>query len=343
MRKETIYTLWRTLISRKRAGTARSYQDALTRFQKDNGTDVSFEDITPEAIAKWRNIMLEKLSRTTANIYLRTFSAVLHVAYELQLTSIPPKNLFRGLSIFSPNSSNSRRHYYLPSSEWNRMWSFYNSRGKNYPQTQIWPKPYLEKYLEALGLMIFMYLAGGMNLRDLCMLRYDKFYFLTGKKQLQFCRHKIADRINRNVELPIQQEMQMIMDRQGQQPKEGELIFPYLRYVIGDDEEENKATARLGQMIGNRMKKICQTLSLPCNLTPTWARHSFATNLIHAGVPKDYVAWAMAHTNNNTTSRYIASYSFEQMLEYNTLLLYPRGCHEHILAQIECLTEEEKE
>lgn len=342
IQQKTIYELWASLISRKGAGTARSYQDALSRFQKDNGTRVRFEEITPEFIDHWRNVMRANLSKTTTNIYLRSFSAVVHFAYELQLISTPPKFLFRGLGIFSPHGSNSRKHCYLPASEWLRIWEFYLSRGRKNTVARKWRKDYRERYLEAVGLMLFMYLAGGMNLRDLCMLRYDKFYFTTGGKQIQFCRHKTAERTNTTVELPVLPEMKIIMERQGQICKEGMLIFPYLNKVIGDDGEEHKYTALLGHAVRDRMRTVAKALRIPM-LTPTWARHSFATNLIHAGVPKDYVAWAMAHTSRETTSIYIASYSFEQMVEYNSLLLHPRGGHAHIISQFELLSEEERE
>lgn len=184
--------------------------------------------------------------------------------------------------------------------------------------------------------MLFMYLYGGMNLRDLCMLRYDNFYFLTGEKQIQFCRHKTAERTNTTVELPILREMQVIIDRQGQTCKEGKLIFPYLNAVIGNEWEENRHTSLLGHAVRDRMRTVAKALHLPM-ITPTWARHSFATNLIQAGVPKDYVSWAMAHTCHSTTSAYIATYGYEQMLEYNSLLLYHKDKHEHLLAQIKAL------
>lgn len=54
MEDKSIYDLWAMLICRKSAGTARSYQDALTRFTKDYGNSVEWEHITPEFVDAWR-------------------------------------------------------------------------------------------------------------------------------------------------------------------------------------------------------------------------------------------------------------------------------------------------
>lgn len=342
MDEKNIYELWETLISRKSTGTARNYNDALQRFSKDNGLSVQYDDITPEFVDGWRKKMFATLSRTTVNIYLRCFSAILHYAFELHLIDTPPKFLFRGLGIYSRSASNSRRHCYLPISEWRKLWRFFNSNGRGYTCCKRWRNDYRKKYMEAVGLMLFMYLAGGMNLRDMCMLRYDSFFFQSGKKQLQFCRHKTAERTNATVELPILAEMQIILDRLGNTPKEGELMFPYLNGVVGDDEQEHNQTALLGHAIRDRMKTLAKALGMVCVPTPTWARHSFATNLVQAGVPKDYVSWAMAHSSNSTTSLYIAAYSYEQTVEYHNLLLYSRGTLEHFLSLFNAFPEEER-
>ena len=342
MIQKEIYELWTMLINRKHAGTARNYTDALHRFIKDNGAGVQWEDITPEFVDAWRAKMLTEVSRTTTNIYLRAFSAVLNASFEAHLFHLQPKFLFRGLGIFSPNASNSRRFCYLSTSMWNKLWGFYKTKGKGYSKVKTWRNDHKRKYFESVGLMLFMYLGNGMNLRDLCLLRYNRFFFQSGGTQLQFCRHKTAERTNATVELPILPEMQIILHDLAQTPKEGELMFSYLEDVVGDDAREHESTALLGSMIRKHMKSVCKVLEWTAIPTPTWARHSFATNLIQAGVPKDYVSWAMAHSTNDVTSRYICSYSYKQTVEYNSLLLYDKGSEEHILSQINALSEEER-
>lgn len=148
---------------------------------------------------------------------------VLHLAYEYQFISTPPKFLFRGLGIFSKNASNSRKHCYLPASDWIKMWGFFDTYGANNTAFSRCRKDLQRKYLEALGLMLFMYLSNSMNLRDVCMLRYNCYYFQTGGKQIQFKRHKTAERVEVNIEFPILSQIQTIIDILGNPPKEGNL------------------------------------------------------------------------------------------------------------------------
>lgn len=344
MEEQTLYSLWQMLISRKSTGTALSYQEALRRFQKDNGYAISWSEFTPGFIDLWVTRMRnDHLSKTTINIYLRSLSAVLHVAYDMHYLSVMPKFLFRGLGIFSHNSSNSRKHCYLPASEWRKLWVYFECEGKGYKGIECWSSSKRKSSLVATGLMLFMYLGNGMNLCDMCRLRYGKFYFQTGGKQLQFCRHKTETRTGATVELPILYELQIIMDRLGQRPQEDSLVFPFLKTTIGDPLREHKAIANLGHFIRDQMQDLVDILQLPCCPTPTWARHSFATNLIQAGVPKDYVSWAMAHVNTDVTSRYVAAYSYEQMLNYNSRLFHHQGIPEYLVMQAKALSKAERQ
>lgn len=340
MEDKSIYDLWALLISRKSAGTARSYADALNRFTKDNGERVQWNDIDADFVRKWRQKMLSVLSRTTTNIYLRSLSALLNVAFKENYLSIAPRELFQGLGIFSPTASNSRKSCYIPRRMWYELWEFYQTKGKSVFTTESEEQKSL--CVESAGLMLFMYLAGGMNLRDLCLLRYNRFYFQSGATQFQFCRHKTAERTEMFVELPILPEMHTILSRLANQPKEGKLVFPYMISGVGNEEKEHTITMNIGSMIRKRMKVVAQLLNWPVIPTPTWARHSFATNLIQAGVPKEYVSWAMAHASSDVTSRYIAAYSFEQTVEFHSLLLYPKQTTDHLMRQIEMLKSEEQ-
>ena len=54
----------------------------------------------------------------------------------------------------------------------------------------------------------------------------------------------------------------------------------------------------------------------------TWCRHSFATNLTHAGVPHNYISESMGHSvDSNITNRYIYAFPLAQHMEFNSRLL----------------------
>lgn len=61
---------------------------------------------------------------------------------------------------------------------------------------------------------------------------------------------------------------------------------------------------------------------MPQRPSMTWARHSFATNLTHAGVPERYISQAMGHsTSKNVTALYISEFPHDKIIHFNSFLL----------------------
>ena len=72
----------------------------------------------------------------------------------------------------------------------------------------------------------------------------------------------------------------------------------------------------------------------------TWCRHSFATNLSHAGgVPKEYIQEAMEHSvmSGTVTDRYIQTYPLARQMEFNSKLLKV-GNQVDIMGELQGLT-----
>ena len=71
------------------------------------------------------------------------------------------------------------------------------------------------------------------------------------------------------------------------------------------------------------MTKVAKLIGLEQTPSPTWARHSFATNLNNSGVvPYKYISDSMGHSGgSDITSNYIGAYPLTKMLEYNYYLL----------------------
>jgi hypothetical protein len=75
----------------------------------------------------------------------------------------------------------------------------------------------------------------------------------------------------------------------------------------------------------------------------TWCRHSFATNLSHAGgVPKEYIQEAMGHSvmSGTVTDRYIQTYPLSRQIEFNSKLLKV-GEQTDIMEELQNLSAEE--
>ena len=322
------YVLWRQVAKGRSAGTEANYICALNRFVSDMGDRLEIRDINRDLVLRWRDRMQnDGLSKTTINIYLRALRVVLNEAVKLNQFS-DTKQLFDGLAIGGRNSYNNRKEQYLTVSQWKELWSFYESSGSGNSIFESWRVDKQHDRMEALGMMLFMYLADGMNLRDVLNLRYDDYYYQHGKKQLHFVRQKVAERTGVKVVFPILEQMRIIIERQGEDEQRDGLVFGYLKNRVRlntfdkkDIKEERRLTALYNSTISDRMKYIAEAVGLNVFPTPTWCRHSFASNLIQAGVPKEYISASMAHSTNDTTDNYIDMYSYEQMVDYNSRLL----------------------
>lgn len=324
----TPYTLWRQVAESKSAGTEESYLNALTRFKADMGNKVKFGDFSKSMVKRWRDKMIRSgLSKTTANIYLRALRVILNEAAKLGQMS-DTKQFFDGLVIGGKNSYSDRKENYLTVAQWRKLWHFYETRGEGNMLFQSWRSDYQRDRLEALGMMLFMYLADGMNLRDVLCLRYDDYYFAHDRQQFHFQRQKVAGRSDTKVVFPVLPEIRLILERQGEKEVRGGLVFGYLKGKVrfdASDKEDMKEVRRLTALcnstIADRMVNVAKAVGLEVEPTPTWCRHSFATNLTQLGVPREYISASMAHSGGDTTDNYIDMYSYEQMVEYNSRLL----------------------
>jgi hypothetical protein len=336
----TIYSLWNDVISEKSVGTADSYKQALKRFVKDMGKGVKLSDINRDFIQKWQRRMVADVTKTTTNIYLRAFRVVINKARSLNLIETDTVTLFDGLTIGGVNSYNSRKHEYLTVDVWQQLWQFYETNGEGNDVYKSWRSDYKVNNINALGILLFQYLADGMNLRDVLSLRYDDYYFSHGRKQMRFTRHKVADRTAATVVFPVLPELRIILDRQANKEVRNGLVFDTLFDCYGNDTEERRQTQLANHTIRDRMKQVCAALNIGVDVTGTWARHSFATNLTQSGVPRDYIVQSMAHSAGDTTDNYIDTYSYEQMYEYNSKLLH-KDNKPSLLASLQALSGEE--
>jgi len=169
-----------------------------------------------------------------------------------------------------------------------------------------------------------MYLGDGQNLAETLRLTYDEWYFATHGKQLRFLRHKTRERNESASEVifPVTPELQKILDKYGNEPKLGRRVFPIMDPLI-TPEKEVWVIQRYNRYIREHMAKVADLIGIEQRPTPTWARHSFATNLNNSGVvPYKYISDSMGHSGGgDITSNYIGAYPLEKMLQYNKYLL----------------------
>ena len=205
------------------------------------------------------------------------------------------------------------------------VWNECTQRGffyKKYPES--WQKSYIEKVHFSLGLFLVQYLCNGFNLADAARLRYNDYYYISGKQSFQFMRYKTKDRSENNSEvvIPIIEPLRIILSEIAAPEERGGLVFPSILKGETNEVQVRKLIALENSNIQDRMKKLTMALNWEIFPSSTWCRHSFATNLTHAGVPINYISDSMGHSHDeNITARYIDIFPYEQQVLYNNKLL----------------------
>lgn len=323
----SIYRIWDEYLQEKtdsgKAGTARVGRDVRNRFVKDNGENVEFSDIDSSFIQNWTAVMKKDgLSVTYIGIVLRTFRTIVNIAISRNLINGSTKDMFKDSGY---NKKTSRKHEFLDVTTMSQLYDFWEKyEAKDENGRELYPPKAKQALFRDLGLFLFMYLSDGQNLADTLRLEYDGWYFATHGKQLRFLRHKTRERNEDASEVifPITPEIKKILDKYANEPKQGQRVFPIMSQGITPD-KEIWVIQRYNKYIRKHMEIVAKLLGLEQFPTPTWARHSFATNLNNSGrVPYKYISDSMGHSNSgDITSNYIGTYPLEKMLEYNAYLL----------------------
>ena len=323
----SIYKIWDEYIQKKKddgkAGTARVGRDIRNRFIKDNGDNVSFADIDHSFIQKWAAKMKKaELSTTYTGIVLRSFRTIVNIAISKGFIKGTTKEMFKDSGY---NKKASRKHEFLDVPTMRQLYEFWEKdEAKDKNGNELYIPRDKHALFRDLGLFLFMYLGDGQNLADTLRLEYDGWYFATHGKQLRFFRHKTKERNEDASEVifPVTPEIQKILDKYATEPKLGQRVFPIMSQFL-TPEKEIWVIQRYNKYIRKHMGKVAEHLGLEQRPSPTWARHSFATNLNNSGrVPYKYISDSMGHSSSNDiTSNYIGTYPLEKMLEYNAYLL----------------------
>lgn len=167
-----------------------------------------------------------------------------------------------------------------------------------------------EKMERARDLWLFSFICNGMNIVDICKLKFSNF----DESFFTFYRKKSSGRQkNKNpIEVFLTQKAIHIMQKWGNNPNnENEYVFPFLNQGISA-KEELKIVKGLTRSINHYMKKVSQQLELRVNVTTYYSRHSFCTILRDKGTSIPEISESVGHSNVSTTSNYFDRYSLEK-------------------------------
>ena len=277
-----------------KSGTKNNYTNTIKWVDKvyPNGLDVN--NITPQTIGKIvKTLKNEGLADASINIYLSAIKASINYAIYKGLFDEKrypfKKNAWEVDKITLPKSAK-RDDRWIDKEEMRKVWD-------KFEETQ-------NKYL---GLFLFSYLAGGMNLADMMELKFTKEWI--EKDTIRFVRAKTAHKKSDTIKLPVCSWMKKLIGILGTIPEEGKHIFPIL---------ENNTLERKC-IIGGYIRVNLKRLGFP--ITMTYARHSFATIATKQKMPATMVEQCLGHSLTGVQSHYIAGWDTEEMLPYFEQLL----------------------
>ena len=318
--------------------TGQNYANALHSFQAIMGDDaIKGFNIGVAEIQKWKDGMkngivgkngkiVRKICDTTIGIYLRAFRVAWNESVRQgYLKDVPyPFSNKKEKKLVSIPSSAKRRKCYLRVGQMTELYRLFIS--KRYPEQ--WQESFKTSVHYSLGLFLAQYLCNGFNMADAARLKYDDDYFQNEGKAFRFNRKKTENTSidGAEVTIPIIQPLQHILDEIAAPPTRGGYVFPWILKGAENEEERRKRTQQENKNVRERMDKVChEVLHWEESIKPTntWCRHSFGTNLRHAGVEVDYISEAMGHSNGDhaITHIYLDAYPLEKQMEYNSYLL----------------------
>lgn len=304
--KETFLEIWQSIISEKKAKTAKAYLDAYKVFVSFAGKRIDFVSLTPQLLNRWVKKMREdSMSDSTIGMYLRAIRIPINKCIAQGYIS-PANNPMKGIRI----PKGKRRTY--DSVDIHTINKLRNADVADFLK-------------QSIDLWVFSYLNGGMNMADMVGLEYDDHYFRTDGKELKFIRKKTEDTTADALEIliPIHGEIKRIINQYGSKPIKGDKVFPMLLGYDYDGTEEMRLrrVEQANQKMRKHLHRVCEQLKLPVKVGPSFARHSFKTNAEHKGINNTYIEMAMGHALPGVQQNYMGSWRYEERIKYVDMLL----------------------
>lgn len=178
----------------------------------------------------------------------------------------------------------------------------------------------------ARDLWVFSYLSNGMNMADVCALRWSDLD--TKANKINFVRKKTARSKKGNqskIVAKLFPESWAIIERQGNTDSVSKrnptsYVFPFLNASM-DAKQQKAAVHQVVKVTNKWMQRIGQTLGIEGDVNTYAARHSFATILLQSDAPLAFISQSLGHTNLKTTQSYLGSFDDEKTKSYLDALI----------------------
>jgi site-specific recombinase XerD len=279
----------------ERLGTASSYECAINSISKFK-KDLKFQDVTVAFLKSYEKHMLnEGKSKSTIGIYLRPLRAIFNIA-------ISNGYLSKEYYPFG------KRRYEIPTSKNIKKAVSIQKIGEIF---KYQPKSATEEKFRDYWL--FLYLCNGMNVKDMCQLKYHNIKGNT----IEFIRAKTGNtkRVSEPIVVSLLDETKNIIEKWGNKKiDENAYLFPVFTNDLSK-KRERELVKLLVKNINNYISEIGNTLGIEHKLTTYWARHSFGTILMYNGNSAEFIREAFGHSDIKTTLKYLSSFETEKKAE----------------------------
>ena len=305
-RQQDVYSYYGRYIaglnSEGRAGTADSYTCSLNSLKQYHKKTLHFEKLTPDFLKGYEHWMTSGgKSLTSVGIYLRALRSICNLAIE--------EGAFK-----KEDYPFGKRRYQIPA-------------GRNVKkaisladiQKLFSYQPETESESKYRDLWLFSYLCSGINIKDICRLRYRN---VEGNK-IVFIRAK-TDRTTKQNQKPIvvmlTEEAQSIIQRWGISPMHPEaFVFGLLSEGLTPN-KERRVIKQVTKTVNKYIKRIAQAVGIEAHVTSYTARHSFATVLKRSGAPIEFISESLGHSDLRTTENYLDSFEDDTKRKYASAL-----------------------
>jgi len=274
----------RELHEEGRVGTVRFYNCAMISLEKFKKGSL-LPDVTTKFLKDYERWMeTEGNSSTTVGMNLRALRVVINRA-------ITDGELEKDLYPFGKGK------YSPPRGSGNKRWLESETLAKLYN--------YSGEYRKAKDFWFFSYFANGINMKDICLLKYSNID--TEKNIISYQRQKTkrTKQDSEKIEFDYTEDLKRIIEEHGTGGKKDDYIFPILKKGI-NPEEEMKLKDQFIHVINNGLKKIAEDLKIK-PFTTYSARHSWATMQRDTGTSAAEISEMLGHADIKTTQAYLGS------------------------------------
>ncbi|CCH51576.1 Tyrosine recombinase xerD [Fibrisoma limi BUZ 3] len=286
-----------------RVSTASTYETALNSL-KNYRSRLRFTDLTPKLLEEYENRLVhEGRSITTVGIYLRNLRTLVNQAKAKGVITAAEYPFGKGRYEI-PAARNVKKALTL--SEIERI---YNS-----PTVPESPAD------RAKDLWFFSYLCNGINVKDICRLRWAN----VDQDRITFVRAKTARTRKSNqkpISIIVTKEVRAIIEKWADKDHSSNgYVFPFLPANV-TPQRERELVQYLTRSINKYVKRIAVELGIDKPVTTYTARHSYSTVLKRSGAPIEFISESLGHSDLRTTENYLDSFEDDTKRQYIKSLL----------------------